>query len=71
MEGVREVVSFDDGGAVMITENGELCVEGAGIRISDLNSSGASVRVTGRIDALIFSPEPSERKKGFAKRLFG
>ena len=71
VEGVREVLSFDENGAVMLTEDGELCVEGVGIRISELVSGGGQVRVTGRIDALLYSPETSEKKKGFARRLFG
>ena len=69
--GVREVVSFDDGGAVIITEDGELCVEGKGIRMSELNVEGGRVSVTGRIDAMIYSAEPTEKKRGFYRKLFG
>ena len=69
--GVKEIVSFDENGAVVLTENGELNVEGVGIRIADLNAEGGQARITGRIDALIYSEEASDKKKGFRSRLFG
>lgn len=71
ISGVREVVSFDDGGAVIITEDGELCVEGKGIRISELDTESGRVSVTGRIDAMIYSAEASEKKRGLYRKLFG
>lgn len=71
ISGVREVVSFDDGEAVIITEDGELCIEGNGIRISELDSESGKVSVSGRIDAMIYSAEPSEKKRGLRRKLFG
>ena len=71
ISGVREVVSFDDEGAVIITEDGELCIEGIGIRISELDSACGRVSVNGRIDAIIYSADQSEKKHGLRRRLFG
>ena len=71
INGVKEVVSFDDGGAVVLTEDGELCVEGTGIRISNLDTDSGKVSVTGRIDAMIYSVEPTDKKRGIRHRLFG
>lgn len=71
ISGVREVVSFDDGGANIITEDGELCIEGKGIRMSELNTEGGRVSVTGRIDAIIYVAESTEKKRGFYRKLFG
>ena len=70
-DGVKEVISFDENGALMLTELGELSVEGSQIRISELDSETGKIRISGTIDALIYSPVPSEKKKGLAKRLFG
>ena len=69
--GVKEVISFDDGGAVVLTENGELSVEGEGIRISNLDKDSGEIEITGKIDALIYSADSSDKKKGLRSRLFG
>ena len=69
--GVKEVISFDDGGAVVLTENGELSVEGEGIRISNLDKDSGEIEITGKIDAMIYSADSSDKKKGLRARLFG
>ena len=71
LEGVKEVVSFDETGAVLITENGELTVEGTGIKISNLDTDRGEVEITGRIDAMIYSLELADKKRGLRSRLFG
>ena len=69
--GVKEVVSFDERGAVILTEDGELCVEGVDIKISNLDTDSGNVSVSGRIDAMIYSAEPSDKKRGLRRALFG
>lgn len=69
--GVKEVISFDDGGAVVLTENGELSVEGEGIRISNLDKDSGEIEITGKINAMIYSADSSDKKKGLRSRLFG
>ena len=69
--GVKEVISFDDGGAVVLTENGEPSVEGEGIRISNLDKDSGEIEITGKIDAMIYSADSSDKKKGLRSRLFG
>ena len=71
VKGVKEVLSFDENGAELMTENGELSVEGTGIRIAELDTDRGRVRITGRIDALCYSAEPSDKKKGLKAKLFG
>lgn len=71
VDGVKEVVSFDENGAVIQTEVGELCVEGSGIRIANLDAAGGEIQITGKIDAMIYSEEATEKKKGLKARLFG
>ena len=69
--GVCEVLSFDDAGAVMKTTDGELTVEGSGIKIGELNTAGGNVTLSGRIDAVYYSAEMPERKRSFFGKLFG
>ena len=71
VEGVKEVESFDENGAVLQTVDGELVVEGREIRLCDLDAAGEQVRITGRIDALMYSQDTTEKKKGLRSRLFG
>ena len=71
VEGVKEVESFDENGAVLQTVDGELVVEGREIRLCDLDAVGEQVRITGRIDALMYSQDTTEKKKGLRSRLFG
>ncbi len=71
ISGVREVVSFDERGATILTEDGELSIEGTDIKISNLDTDSGRVSVGGRIDAMIYSADPTEKKKGFRRTLFG
>ncbi len=74
VKGVKEVVSFDDAGAALLTVCGELFIEGEGIRLSELTGIGegnGEVSVTGRIDALFYRADAAEKKKGLRTRLFG
>ena len=71
VEGVKEVESFDENGAVLQTVDGELVVEGREIRLCDLDAAMGEVRITGVIDALMYSQDTSEKKKGLRSRLFG
>ncbi len=69
--GVLEVISFDDSTAVVLTDDGELNIEGSEIRLCDLDASGGHVKITGRIDAFFYSAEPTEKKRSLRSRLFG
>ncbi|MBQ9112330.1 MAG: sporulation protein YabP [Clostridia bacterium] len=69
--GVREVVSFDESSAVLLTEDGELNVDGANIHILGLDTGSGEVSITGRIDALVFSEDTAEKRRGFLGKLFG
>ena len=74
LSGVKEVVSFDDTGAVLLTDCGELCVEGSGIRLSELTGIGegnGEVSITGKIDALFYRADAAEKKRGIRARLLG
>ena len=74
VSGVKEVLSFDDCGATLLTECGELCVEGSGIRLSELTGIGegnGEVSIVGRIDALFYRADAAEKKRGIRARLLG
>ena len=69
--GVKEVVSFDESGALLITEIGELEICGTQIHISNLDTSEGCVHITGKIDSMVYADDVSSKRKGFFGKLFG
>lgn len=72
LDGVRDVISFDDSEVVLVTENGEMTVEGRELHISVLDLTGGSVMLDGIIDAIYYTDENEEKNnpKGFFGRVF-
>lgn len=67
MNGVTEVVSFDENTVVMQTALGTLIVQGSQLQLKTLSLDGGQVAVDGNISALVYE-EP--REKGW-RRFFG
>ena len=67
IEGVSDVISFDEGGVVMETSAGNMAVEGEGLHITVLNITDGKVTVEGRINGVYYFEERKSPKKG----LFG
>ena len=65
--GVKEVVSFDSSSVVLVTDCGELTLEGNEIKVGTLDTDRGVVAVDGKICALYYS---DESKRG-RTRLFG
>lgn len=70
LDGITEVVSFDDGAVVLNTAMGALTVEGEGLHVTKLLLDCGEVAVEGRITALLYA-ERCERTKGGLFRRFG
>ena len=66
IEGVREVVSFDEQSVVLHTACGELVVEGEGLHVSTLDMARGVVAVEGSVSAFLYADEIAP-KKGFRK----
>ena len=67
--GVREVVSFDETGVILLTVCGELMAEGSGIRINVLDTERGVVTLEGRLDSIFYSESEEKGKKGLFGRL--
>lgn len=67
MNGVTEVVSFDENTVVLQTALGTLIVQGSQLQLKTLSLEGGQVAVDGNVSALIYE-EP--REKGW-RRFFG
>ena len=69
INGVREVLSFDDGCVVLVTDCGELTLEGSNIRVGALDTERGIVSVDGKFSALYYADNNSRRKRSiFARR---
>ena len=68
MDGVTEVVSFDDTAVILRTGLGTLSVQGRDLQLKTLTLDGGQVAVEGNISALIYE-EP--RPAGWFRQLFG
>ncbi len=68
--GVSEVQSFDEQSVVLITDCGELTVEGEGLHVSTLDIARGLVDVDGRVLGLIYS-DAAPARRGLRSRLFG
>ena len=69
MDGVTEVVSFDDEAVILRTALGMLTVHGQQLQLKTLTLEGGQVAVEGSIAALIYEePRPAG---GWLRRLLG
>ncbi len=69
VSGVRDVISFDERGAVMETVVGNMAVEGEGLQVTVLELSSGRVEIKGRLNALYyFENKPSAKKGLFGKK---
>ena len=66
IEGVCEVVSFDEQSVVLRTACGELVVEGEGLHVSALDMARGVVAIDGCVSAFLYADEAAP-KKGFRK----
>lgn len=68
VSGVEEVVSFDESSVTLISVEGELVVEGEGIKIGALDTDRGVVTLSGRIDGFFYVSEEKNEKRGFFSR---
>ena len=66
--GVKEVVSFDSSGVVLITLCGELTLEGNEIKVGVLDTDRGIVAVDGEICAVYYTNESKKGHKGLFSR---
>ncbi|MDD4075440.1 MAG: sporulation protein YabP [Eubacteriales bacterium] len=67
--GVRDVDSFNEQAVRLLTDLGELCIEGSSLRITKLNLEDGQVLLEGEILAMEYA-QPEEHGTLFS-RLFG
>ena len=69
LDGVCDVLSFDEGAVVLQTRLGTLTIEGKGLHILSLNLEAGTVAVEGGIGALFYTEKGTDGKGGFFSRM--
>ena len=67
IDGVRDVISFDEGGVVLLTVCGNMAIEGEGLHVTVLNISEGIVELSGKINGMYYFEDKQPQKRG----LFG
>ncbi len=71
LSGVKEIIGFDEYGARVLTELGEVCVEGEGIRIKELSRERNEAELFGKITSVAYADDKARTARGLRARLFG
>lgn len=67
VDGVSDVMSFDESGAVLKTVKGTLMIDGEELHVTKLDIANGNVEIEGKINGLIFSDGVDRRGR---KRIF-
>ena len=73
VNGVNDVIRFDEEGVVLSTVCGTLTVEGTSLHVRVLDLEAGTVEIDGKIDALLYfdaAENDGSEKRGFFGRLF-
>lgn len=69
IEGVVDVVSFDERGVALETVCGSMAVEGEDLHVTVLNITDGKVEIEGRINGIYYyENRPSEKRGLFSRR---
>ncbi|PWM57783.1 MAG: hypothetical protein DBX93_02295 [Oscillospiraceae bacterium] len=68
MDGVSEVLSFDEDFVSVATALGKVEIEGKGLKIVQMSAESGDFTLEGRIDGLYYAAMPGEKKGLFARR---
>ncbi len=71
IDGVKEMISFDEQSVHMLTAAGELTVEGEGLHVKVLDVEQGLVTVEGRVDGINYLSEEAMPRRGLWARISG
>ena len=60
--GVKEVTSFDEGVVMLVTDCGEMTLEGEGLRIGTLDTDRGIVSVDGKVSSVYYTDSVTNKK---------
>ena len=69
IDGVKDVIGFDETSVQLMTYNGDMTVEGNGLHILVLDVGRGVVTLEGRVDSVFYADPSSSEKRSFWERL--
>lgn len=63
--GVTEVTSFDEGAVILLTDCGEMTLEGEGLRVGTLDTDRGIVSVDGTVNGVYYSDSTKKQRRSF------
>ena len=70
VDGVSEVVSFDEHYVMLKTQCGDMAIEGNDLKIAVLEIDAGIVVLSGTVSGVYYSDPQNTQKRSFVKRLF-
>lgn len=68
IDGVSDVISFDESGVALLTSCGNMAVEGENLHVTVLNISDGIVELSGKINGLYYFEDKPISKKGLFRK---
>ena len=68
MDGIGDVISFDETEIYLHTGSGKLLIEGAGLHITTLDVASGKMKVEGLVTALTYNDRDNSKKGGLFSR---
>lgn len=69
LEGVEDVISFDEMSVYLVTGNGNLLVEGTGLHITMLDVSNGRMSIEGFVRSMLYNDKENAKKGGFFSKV--
>ncbi len=70
LNGIEDVISFDESAVYLITNEGNLLIEGTELHITALDVASGDIAIEGHIRALIYNDKETPSKNGFFAKMF-
>ena len=69
LDGIEDVLSFDETSVYLVTKNGNLLVEGTDLHITTLNVESGDLVIEGYVRSMAYNDKESGKKGSFLSRV--
>lgn len=69
LDGIEDVLSFDEMSVYLVTENGNLLVEGNDLHITTLNVESGDLVIEGHVRSMAYNDKETTKKGSFFSRV--
>jgi sporulation protein YabP len=69
LSGIEDVISFDELSIYLVTDNGNLLIEGTDLHITVLDITSGNMTVEGMVRSIIYNDKATSKKENFFSRM--